>query len=61
MNKLEQMLYFAKTDVVCSTGNYLDFLQTKQKNIFFQGFDVDEKKKLNNNMFDFQKFIVKRH
>jgi hypothetical protein len=48
-----------QTDVVCSTGNYLDFLQTKQKTHILSGFDVDEKK-LNTNMFDFQKFIVKR-
>jgi hypothetical protein len=44
-----------QTDVVCSTGNYLDFLQTKQKTHILSGFDVDEKK-LNTNMFDFQKF-----
>jgi DNA modification methylase len=37
----------------------LDFLQTKQKTHILSGFDVDEKK-LNNKMFDFQKFIVKR-
>ena len=48
-----------QTDIVCSTGNYLDFLQTKQKTHILSGFDVDEKK-LNTNMFDFQKFIVKR-
>ena len=50
---------FCQTDVVCSTGNYLDFLQTKQKTHILSGFDVDEKQ-LNNKMFDFQKFIVKR-
>jgi DNA modification methylase len=50
---------FCQTDVVCSTGSYLDFLQTKQKTHILSGFDVDEKQ-LNNNMFDFQKFIVKR-
>ena len=50
---------FCQTDVVCSTGSYLDFLQTKQKTHILSGFDVDEKK-LNNKMFDFQKFIVKR-
>lgn len=50
---------FCQTDVVCSTGNYLEFLQTKQKTHILSGFDVDEKK-LNANMFDFQKFIVKR-
>lgn len=50
---------FCQTDVVCSTGNYLEFLKTKQKTHILSGFDVDEKK-LNKNMFDFQKFIVKR-
>ena len=38
---------------------YLEFLRTKQKNHILSGFDVDEKE-LNNNMFEFQKFIVKR-
>lgn len=50
---------FCQTDAVCSTGSYLDFLQTKQKTHILSGFDVDEKQ-LNANMFDFQKFIVKR-
>lgn len=50
---------FCQADVVCSTGSYLDFLQTKQKTHILSGFDVDEKQ-LNNKMFDFQKFIVKR-
>ena len=50
---------FCQTDVMCSTGSYLDFLQTKQKAHILSGFDVDEKQ-LNNKMFDFQKFIVKR-
>ena len=50
---------FCQTDVMCSTGSYLDFLQTKQKTHILSGFDVDEKQ-LNNKMFDFQKFIVKR-
>lgn len=58
MNK-EQMPPFCQTDVVCSKGSYLDFLQTKQKIHILSGFDVNEKE-LNNNMFDFQKFIVKR-
>jgi len=58
MNK-EQMPPFCQTDVVCSTGNYLEFLKTKQKTHTLSGFDVDEKK-LNTHMFDFQKFIVKR-
>ena len=58
MNK-EQKPPFCQTDVVCSTGNYLEFLQTKQKTHILSGFDVNEKK-LNANMFDFQKFIVKR-
>lgn len=30
MNK-EQMPPFCQTDVVCSTGNYLEFLQSKQQ------------------------------
>lgn len=51
--------HYCKTDVVCSTGNYLEFLQSKQKRHILSGFEVDEKK-LNANMFDFQKFIVKR-
>jgi len=50
---------FCQTDVMCGTGSYLDFLQTKQKAHILSGFDVDEKQ-LNNKMFDFQKFIVKR-
>lgn len=58
MNK-EQMPPFCQTDVVCSTGSYLEFLQTKQKTHILSGFDIDEKR-LNTNMFDFQKFIVKR-
>jgi len=39
--------------------DYLEFLEKKQKKHILSGFDVDEKK-LNNKMFDFQKFIVKR-
>lgn len=39
--------------------DYLEFLKTKQKTHILSGFDVDENE-LNNNMFDFQKFIVKR-
>jgi ERCC4-related helicase len=42
-----------------NTGSYLDFLETKQKTHILSGFDVDENQ-LNSNMFDFQKFIVKR-
>lgn len=38
---------------------YLEFLNTKQKSHILSGFDVDLKE-LNNAMFDFQKFIVKR-
>ena len=38
---------------------YKDFLETKVKTHVSSGFDIDEKK-LNSNMFDFQKFIVKR-
>jgi DNA modification methylase len=59
MNNLEQKPQSCQADVVCSTGSYLDFLQTKQKTHILSGFDVDEKQ-LNNKMFDFQKFIVKR-
>ncbi len=59
MLNTEQKPPFCQTDVVCSTGSYLDFLQTKQKTHILSGFDVDEKQ-LNNKMFDFQKFIVKR-
>lgn len=40
-------------------NEYLNFLETKQKTHILSGFDVNEKE-LNNNMFDFQKFIVKR-
>ena len=39
--------------------NYLEFLKTKQKTHISSGFDIDDLM-LNNNMFDFQKFIVKR-
>ncbi len=38
---------------------YSDFLKSKQKTHVLSGFDIDEEK-LNKNMFDFQKFIVKR-
>lgn len=38
---------------------YTEFLQTKQKTHISSGFEVDETQ-LNANMFDFQKFIVKR-
>ena len=40
-------------------NEYLNFLETKQKTHILSGFDVKENE-LNNNMFDFQKFIVKR-
>jgi DNA modification methylase len=39
--------------------NYQEFLKQKQKTYVFSGFDVNENE-LNNKMFDFQKFIVKR-
>lgn len=39
--------------------DYKTFLETKQKTHIHSGFDIDENK-LNQNMFDFQKFIVKR-
>lgn len=38
---------------------YEDFLKQKQKQHIYSGFDVDESK-LNQNLFDFQIFIVKR-
>lgn len=38
-------------------NDYLEFLKQKQKTHVLSGFDVDE---LNPNLFDFQKFIVKR-
>lgn len=38
---------------------YLEFLEKKQKTHINSGFDIDNNE-LNNNMFDFQKFIVKR-
>lgn len=40
-------------------NEYLKFLEQKQKKHILSGFDVEEKN-LNANMFDFQKFIVKR-
>lgn len=40
-------------------NEYLDFLNKKQKAHIFSGFDVNENE-LNKQMFDFQKFIVKR-
>ena len=40
-------------------NEYLNFLETKQKTHIISGFDVSEND-LNDNMFDFQKFIVKR-
>ena len=39
--------------------DYLEFLEKKQKTHVESGFDLTENE-LNNNMFDFQKFIVKR-
>lgn len=39
--------------------NYIDFLKTKQKSVVESGFDIDESE-LNNMLFDFQKFTVKR-
>ena len=39
--------------------NYTEFLERKQKTHIHSGFDVNESQ-LNNSMFDFQKFIVKR-
>lgn len=39
--------------------NYENFLKQKQKTHILSGFDVDQNE-LNNHLFDFQKFIVKR-
>jgi DNA modification methylase len=39
--------------------DYLEFLETKQKTHLNSGFTIDESE-LNNSMFNFQKFIVKR-
>ena len=39
--------------------NYEKFLQNKIENVVISGFDIDENE-LNNKLFDFQKFIVKR-
>jgi DNA modification methylase/superfamily II DNA or RNA helicase len=39
--------------------NYIQFLEKKQKRLILSGFDVNESE-LNSNMFDFQKFIVKK-
>lgn len=39
--------------------DYLEFLETKQKTHVNSGFNIDESE-LNDSMFDFQKFIVKR-
>ena len=40
-------------------NEYEKFLESKQKSITISGFDISESE-LNNSMFDFQKFIVKR-
>jgi hypothetical protein len=40
-------------------NDYQEFLNTKQKAHVFSGFDI-ESESLNNSMFEFQKFIVKR-
>ena len=42
-----------------TTNDYLKFLESKQKNHIQSGFKINENE-LNNNLFDFQKFIVKR-
>ena len=39
--------------------DYLDFLKSKQKTITDSGFEINDSE-LNQNLFDFQKFIVKR-
>ena len=40
-------------------NEYLNFLQQKQKTHILSGFEIQENE-LNSNMFEFQKFIVKR-
>ena len=40
-------------------SSYSEFLQKKQKKHIESGFDIDDSE-LNNNLFDFQKFIIKR-
>ena len=42
-----------------TTNDYLKFLESKQKSHIQSGFEINENE-LNNNLFDFQKFIVKR-
>ena len=39
-------------------NNYENFLKTKTKDFVSSGFEIDEKL-LNNNLFDFQRYIVK--
>lgn len=39
--------------------NYTEFLQTKKKSFLESGFEINESE-LNSNLFDFQKYIVKR-
>ncbi len=39
--------------------NYTDFLKTKKKSFLESGFEINESE-LNINLFDFQKYIVKR-
>ena len=39
--------------------NYTEFLQTKKKSFLESGFEINENE-LNSNLFDFQKYIVKR-
>jgi len=46
-------------EVITAKKSYLDFLKTKQKNHIYSGFNIMESE-LNNKMFDFQKFIIKR-
>ena len=42
-----------------NTTNYEEFIKSKQKTHIYSGFNIDENT-LNKNLFDFQKFIVKR-
>ena len=39
--------------------DYYQFLESKKKKVISSGFDIDESK-LNSNLYDFQKFTVKK-
>ena len=57
MNKLEQMPPFCQTDVVCSPGNYLEFLEKKRHSIGDFGFKPNYIPEI---AFDFQKAIIEK-